>query len=86
VVLRVRAPARGFLLADQDFPGWRATVDGAPAPILRANYLFRAVEVPAGESTVEFRYVPTSLWLGAAITAATLLAVGIVTWLRRPRA
>ncbi|HSP95685.1 MAG TPA: YfhO family protein [Candidatus Dormibacteraeota bacterium] len=76
VVLRAHAPARGFVhLADQHFPGWTATVNGAPAPILRANYLFRAVEVPAGEATIEFRYAPGSVRLGAAISGATLLAL-----------
>jgi Bacterial membrane protein YfhO len=73
VVVRVSTPARGFPhLADQYLPGWRATVNGAPAPILRANYAFRAVEVPAGTSTVEFRYRPVSVLIGAAITAITL--------------
>lgn len=84
VVVRVQAPRRGFLhLADQYFSGWRATVNGAPAPIMRADYLFRAVEVPAGESTVEFRYAPASVRIGAAITVATVLAL-IVVALRRP--
>jgi hypothetical protein len=89
VVVRVRAPARGFLhLADQYFPGWHATVNGAPAPIMRANYLFRLVEVPAGESTVEFRYRPASVRIGAAISAATVLALiaaAIVRSRRRDR-
>src|SRR5439155_1568883 len=68
VVLRVDAPQRGFLvLADQWFPGWQATVGGTPVPILRADYVFRLVEVPAGRSTVEFRYVPDALLLGALI-------------------
>jgi hypothetical protein len=83
VVVRVQAPVRGFLhLADQYFPGWGATVNGEPAPILRANYLFRAVEVPAGESTVEFRYRPTSVRVGAAITLLTLVSL-VVFALRR---
>ena len=81
VVVRVSAPARGFLhLADQYFPGWRATVNGAPAPILRANYAFRAVEVPAGTSTVEFRYRPVSVLIGAAITAITLAGLAILAF------
>jgi len=90
VVLRVHAPARGFLfLADQYFPGWRATVDGTPVPIVRANYAFRLVEVPGGESTVAFRYAPASVRLGAAISAVTSLSVvGFLVWparLRRTR-
>jgi len=61
-------------------------VNGAPAPILRANYLFRLVEVPAGESTVEFRYTPASVRVGAAISAATLLVLAVVGGVRRRRA
>jgi hypothetical protein len=81
VVVRVSAPARGFLyLADQYFPGRRATVNGAPVPILRANYVFRAVEVPAGTSTVEFRYRPVSVLAGVAITAITLAGLAILAF------
>ena len=76
VVVRAHATAPGFLhLADQYATGWYATVNGAPTPVLRANHVFRAVEVPAGESLVELRYAPASLWLGAAITGATLVAI-----------
>src|SRR5262249_36841683 len=72
LVLRVDAPARGFLLlADQDFPGWTATVNGARQPIARANYVFRLVEVPAGPSRVEFRYAPASQRLGALASGLT---------------
>jgi hypothetical protein len=77
ISLRVTAPARGFVfLADQYFPGWHATVNGVAAPIERANYAFRLVEVPAGDSHVEFRYAPASLKLGAAISAAAWLLTG----------
>lgn len=87
VTLRVSAPGRGFvLLADQHFPGWRATVNDVPVPIERANYVFRLVEVPAGESVVEFRYAPRSLMLGALVSAlAWLVAIGllVVSYRRR---
>jgi hypothetical protein len=86
VVLRVSAPERGFLqLSDQYFPGWRATVNGAPSQILPANFLFRVVEVPAGESIVQFRYAPTSLRVGALVSAVTLLATILLLWRSNPQ-
>ena len=36
--------------------GWTVTIDGAEARPLRADYILRAVEVPAGEHTIEWRY------------------------------
>lgn len=69
--LRTRAGTAGWLvLADQDFPGWSASVDGAMLPIHRANGLFRAVCVPAGEHTVRFDFHPwqmfSAVWQDAA--------------------
>jgi uncharacterized membrane protein YfhO len=79
IALEIEAPARGFLvLADQHAPGWRATVNEAPVEIQRANYTFRLLELPAGASRVDFRYRPRSVLIGAAISAATLLAVAAV--------
>ncbi|EMR03196.1 putative membrane protein [Cesiribacter andamanensis AMV16] len=40
--------------------GWVATINGEPAPILQANYVLRALELPAGRSTIEFRFEPGS--------------------------
>jgi hypothetical protein len=37
-------------------PGWRAWVNGRPVPLNEANYLFRAVQVPAGRSRVDVVY------------------------------
>jgi uncharacterized membrane protein YfhO len=89
IALRVEATGRGFVhLADQYAPGWYATVNGAPVEIARANYLFRLIEVPQGESIVELRYAPMSVRLGAAISAVTalaLLAYGVRCWRRRPK-
>ena len=62
----------GFLvLNDSYFPGWRAWVDGQETPIIRANYLFRAVALPPGQHSVEFRYEPQSFLTGLRVTLGT---------------
>ncbi|MGE3708506.1 MAG: YfhO family protein [Hyphomicrobiaceae bacterium] len=61
VEIEVKAQSSGVLvLADTYYPGWVAELDGARVPILRADVLFRAVEVPAGQHKVVFSYRPLS--------------------------
>lgn len=87
LVLEVDAPQRGFVvLADKYYEGWQATVNGAAVPIVRANYAFRLVEVPAGRSRVEFRFRPASVALGAAISAVTIVGLGVLLVRGRRRA
>ena len=87
VVVAVDTTVPGFLfLADQYAPGWEARVNGAPAEILRADYAFRLVQIPAGHSEVAFRYRPRPLYAGAALslaTAAALIVGGLVSARRR---
>ncbi|MGH9797876.1 MAG: YfhO family protein, partial [Candidatus Polarisedimenticolia bacterium] len=57
VTLRLTAPRPGWVvLADAHAPGWTATLDGRPVELLRADGVFRAVGVGAGEHTIEMRY------------------------------
>jgi hypothetical protein len=59
VVIDVNSKAAGVVvLHDNYYPGWIAEVDGQLVPILRADVLFRAVEVPAGRHRVRFRFEP----------------------------
>ncbi|MFW6115599.1 MAG: YfhO family protein [Chloroflexota bacterium] len=78
--LTVAAPAAGWLfLSDVYYPGWRATVDGEPTPVLRANYTFRAVALQPGEHTVEMSFTAPIWRVGLAISAATWLALAAAT-------
>ena len=74
-------PGGPFTLIEQFYPGWQAFVDGKPAPVSLAAKAFQSVNVPPGEHTVEFRYAPMSLKLGAILTAlglATLIVALVI--------
>jgi hypothetical protein len=59
VEIDVTATRRGFVLLNSAWhPWWRATVDGNSTPVLKANVLFRAVQVPAGKHRVHFEFEP----------------------------
>lgn len=78
VVTRFNAAAPGFLvLNDVFYPGWKAFLDGKETAIVRANHLFRAVQVPEGQHTVQFRYEPLSLFVGLAVSLLFLSGVTI---------
>jgi hypothetical protein len=89
VEIEVDSEAEGYLfLSDPYYPGWRAEVDGEPATILRANYAFRAVAVPAGSHRVTMAFRPGTWYAGLGIsvfTAAVLLILGVWVVLRRGR-
>ena len=70
----------GFLvLTDVWFPGWTCTVDGRPAPIYRANFLFRAVELPPGPHVVEFVFAPASYAWGKTVSGWAVVVVAVLT-------
>ena len=61
-----------LVVTDNYYPAWHARVDGAEAPILRANLAFRAVPVPAGEHEVAFFYNSETLRRSATVSIALL--------------
>jgi hypothetical protein len=75
----------GMLVVGEAFaPGWEARVDGAPAPILRADRCLRAVPLEAGRHEVVFRYRPRAWRIGLALAAAGAAALALC--LAGPRA
>lgn len=80
VKLRVDMDRPGYLvLADSYYPGWRAAIDGAKTAVYRANSVVRAVYVPDGVHEVVFTFRPLDFYVGAAVTAVTLLFC-LVLW------
>lgn len=55
--------------------GWQITIDGEPAEMFRANYTLRALPIPEGKHTVEFRFDPQSIKTtdGIAYTALIIM-------------
>ena len=79
--IRVEADLRtpGYLVFVETFDeGWRATVDGSPAPVVRANLAFQAVALSAGQHVVEIAYRPRSVLVGLTISALGLLAFSLL--------
>jgi hypothetical protein len=76
VDISVDAPAAGFVLVNEvHYPGWIATVDGAPSPIYRANSLVRAVRVAAGRHRILMEFRP---WQPVVLEPLALVTLGLV--------
>lgn len=67
------AEAAYLFLGDVMYPGWKARVDGQPVQVRRADYLFRAVDLPAGRHRVEFYFEPRTWTLGWVTSLVFLL-------------
>ncbi|MBK8540267.1 MAG: hypothetical protein IPL60_09710 [Ardenticatenia bacterium] len=77
VSARTQSGAPGWLVfSEVHDPGWRAWVDGSPAPVLRADLALVAVPVPAGEHEVLLRYTAPWVWRGIAVGL-----LGLALWL-----
>ncbi len=80
VVINATASETGLLiLRDQYHPGWKATIDGQQAPVLRVNHAFRGIVLPPGKHEIILTFQPTSLSAGMAVSGLGLflLLVGL---------
>jgi hypothetical protein len=89
VVLNAIVPENGVIvLSDSYYPGWIATLDGKPTPILRAQASVRAIYVQRGGHHLEFHYdpIPMQRWgLLSALGWAVALVMIAASYLRRER-
>ncbi|HET6204016.1 MAG TPA: hypothetical protein VFI25_14595 [Planctomycetota bacterium] len=74
--LEVESPHEAYLVVSESlYPGWRATLDGAPAAILPADGFLRAVRIPAGHHVVSFEFRPRSWNAGIVVGGLALGAL-----------
>ena len=69
-----------LLIINQNYDAnWKATIDGKSTPTLDAKHLL-AIPLPKGEHTIEFYYLPIWLYIGAIISALSIVICGIYLW------
>lgn len=77
-----------LVMSDIYYPhGWQMTINGKSQDLIRANYVLRAAELPAGKSVVELRFAPESIrtteaiaWVAQGVLLLALLALGYQKW------
>lgn len=88
----VNSPKGGVVVFSEIYyPGWQAFIDGREVEVGRADYILRALQVPAGKHEVVMTFDPVSLhttetiaYIALALLLVGILA-GIVLHIRRPR-
>ena len=77
---RYNAPQAGFVVFSEIYyaDGWQAFIDGKPVPHFRANYVLRALPVPAGAHTIDFKFEPKSYAVGNGVSLAASVVLLLV--------
>jgi uncharacterized membrane protein YfhO len=82
VTFQIHTASDGFLvMSDTFYPGWRAQVDRAPTPVVRANFALRGICLPAGNHEVVFSFEPTTLQVGMVLSLVGLVVLALGTFL-----
>jgi len=77
--LEVKTQSASFLvLSEEYYPGWQASIDGAPSKIYRTDLAFRGMAIPAGTHRVRMEFRPSILTAGCAVSACTLILLLLV--------
>ncbi|MCL6543604.1 MAG: YfhO family protein [Bryobacteraceae bacterium] len=85
IELETEAPHPQFLVSSEaHYPGWRAYVDGTPAPLYYTNAAFRGLSLPAGRHVVRMEFRPRTLLMGAALSLAAWI-IWLLCWIRPRR-
>jgi hypothetical protein len=74
-----------FFVADANYPGWRATLDGKRVPLFSAQLLGKAVAVPPGRHRLEIAFVSSTFIAGLSISAVSVATVLFALWAARRR-
>lgn len=82
LVVKASGPGK-LIVRDRNMPGWLAKVDGRHESI--GGTVWREVDLPAGDHTVEFNYVPPGLMPGLYIGVPAWILMGLLAILNRPR-
>ncbi len=69
-----------LVISDANYPGWHATLDGSPVPVLTGDAVFRAVWIPAGAHHIHMQFEPAALpWALLLAALAIAVTIGLVT-------
>jgi hypothetical protein len=86
LLIRTHADRPALLVvADTYYPGWKASIDGAPAPIIPTNVAFRGVVIPTGRHEVRMHFAPRILYRAAVVSAMAWTLAAVVFLRRRGR-
>lgn len=70
------------IFSDIEYPGWQAYIDSKPVDHMRANYILRGLEIPAGKHIVEFKFEPTVIqtgkWISIGFYIVFFILIGVI--------
>jgi hypothetical protein len=86
ISVQLEAPSAGFIRVVESWdPGWRASLDGAPVPILCSDTFAIAVAVGSGRHRIEFNYETPGTRIGAASSLVSFLLLVSLLWASQRR-